>query len=70
MPNIENFYSPLTVKKVSDKEYEHVLKVLYNFKMKMMKDYHKFYLKCDVLCLADAFKIMDYAQVIIWAYQL
>ena len=28
--------------------------------MKMMKDYHKFYLKCDVLYLVDAFKIMDY----------
>ena len=39
----------------------------------MMKDYHDFFLKCDVLLLADVFekfknnslKIMDYLQVII-----
>ena len=43
----EKFYSSLTGKKVSDKEYEHVLKVWDKFKMKMMKDYHDLYLTCD-----------------------
>ena len=38
--------------------------------MKTMKDYHKFYLKCDALYLFDTFKIMDYVRVNIAAYQL
>ena len=41
--------------------------------MKVVKDYHDLYLKCDVLLLVDVFekftnnglKIMDYVQVII-----
>ena len=33
-------YSPLTCKKISDKEYEHVLKVCNTFQMKKMKDYN------------------------------
>ena len=32
--------------------------------MKMMNDYQKLFLKCGFLCLADAFKVMDYVQVI------
>ena len=39
------------VKKISDEDYEHVLKVLNKFEIKTMKDYHDFYLKCDVLLL-------------------
>ena len=44
------------VKKISDLEYEHVLKVRKKFDMKTMKDYHDLYLKCDVLLLADFLK--------------
>ena len=43
----ETFYSFLTSKKISDKEYEHVLNVWNKFEIKMMKDYHDLYLKCD-----------------------
>ena len=50
------FHSSLTGKKVSDKEYNHVLKVWNKFEMKMMKDYPNLYLKCDVLMLADMFE--------------
>ena len=31
LPNKENFYSSLTGKKISDKEYDHVLKVCNKF---------------------------------------
>ena len=47
--------APWPVKK-SDKEYEHVLKVLDKFEMKTMKDYHDWYLKCDVLLLSGVFE--------------
>ena len=43
----ETFYSSLIGKKVSRKEYKYVLKIWDKFKMKMMKDYHDLYLKCD-----------------------
>ena len=52
----EEFYISLTNKKFSDKVYEHVLNVWNRFEMKMMKDYHNLYLKCDVLLLADMFE--------------
>ena len=51
LPSKEKFY-PLTSEKITDKECEHVLKVRNKFEMKMMKDYHDLYLKCDVLLLA------------------
>ena len=49
----EKFYSLLTNRKLSDKEYEHVLNVWKKIEMKTMKDCHNLYLKCDVLLLAD-----------------
>ena len=49
----EKFYSSLTDKKITDKEYGHVLNVWKKFGTKTMKDYHNLYLKCDVLLLAD-----------------
>ena len=69
----EKFYSSLTDKKISDKEYDHVLNVWNKFETKTMKDYHDLHLKCDLLLLADVFekfrnnslKIMGYVQVII-----
>ena len=56
LPRKEKFYSSLTGKKISDKEYEHVHKVLNKFDMKTVKDYHNLYLKCNVLLLADVFE--------------
>ena len=41
---------------MSDKEYEHVLKIWKKFEMKTMKGYHNLYLKCDVLLLVDFLK--------------
>ena len=44
------------LKKISDKEYGHVLKVWNKFKMKTMKDCQDLYLKCEVLLLVDVFE--------------
>ena len=56
LPSKEKFYSSLTGKKISDKEYLHLLNVWNNFEMKTMKDYHDLHLKCDVLLLVDIFE--------------
>ena len=52
----EKFYSSLTGKTISDKEYEHALKVWNKFEMKTMKDYYDLYVECDVFLLADVFE--------------
>ena len=41
----EKFYSRLSDRKISDKEYGHVLSVWKKFEMKTMEDYHESYLK-------------------------
>ena len=51
----DKFYSSLTDRKISDKEYELVLNVSNKFEMKTMKDYHDFYLKCYISLLANVF---------------
>ena len=73
LPSKETFYSSLTGKKNSDKGREHALNVWDRFELKKTKDFHDFYLKCDVLLLADVFekfrnsslKNMGYVRVII-----
>ena len=42
LPGKEKFYSSLTgtIMKMSDKEYEHVLKIWNKLEVKKMKDYH------------------------------
>ena len=40
LPSKKKFYSSLSFRKITDKEYEHVLNVLKKFEMKTMKDYH------------------------------
>ena len=57
LPNKEKFYSSSNDRKITDKEYEHVINVWKKTEMKTMKGYHDLYLKCDVLLLADVFEI-------------
>ena len=45
-------YSSLSGTGISSKEYQNDLKVLKKFEMKTRKNYHDFYLECDVLLLA------------------
>ena len=56
LPSKEKFYSLLTSREISDKEYDHVFKVWNNFKMKLMEDYHDLYFKYNVWQLADVFE--------------
>ena len=48
LPNKEEFYGPLTNRKISGKEYEHVLNVWKKFEMKTRENYHDLYLKYHV----------------------
>ena len=52
----EKFYSLLTGKKASDKEYVYFPKVWKKFEIKTMKDYHDLHLKCLVLLLSHVFE--------------
>ena len=63
LSNKKKFYSSLTGKEISDKEYEHVVQVWNRFEMETMKDYHDLYLKCDVLLLADVFENFRYKSL-------
>ena len=49
----EKFYSSLISKKITDKEYQHVLNVWDRFEMKARKYFYDFQLNCDALLVAD-----------------
>ena len=55
-PPLGAFYSKLSGKGISNKNYNHVWKVWYTFKMKIFKEYHELYNITDVLLLADVFE--------------
>ena len=52
LPVKEIFYSSITDRKMSDRDYEHVLIVWKKSDFTTMKDYHDLYLNCDILLLA------------------
>ena len=56
LPPREVFYSKLSGKRISEKDYKHACNVWNTFKMKTFKDYHKLYNETDVLLLADVFE--------------
>ena len=55
-PPRKTFFSKLTGRGISKKDYKHVWKVWHTFKMKTFKDYHELYIETDVLLLADVFE--------------
>ena len=56
LPPQKAFYSKLSGKGISEKDYKHAWNVWNTFKMKTLKDYHKLYNETDVLLLADVFE--------------
>ena len=51
LPSNQNFYSSLMGKTITNKNYDHALKVWNAIEMKAMKDFYNLYLECDVLLL-------------------
>ena len=56
LPPREAFYSRLSGKGITEKDYEHAGNVWISFKMKTFKEYHELYNITDVLLLADVFE--------------
>ena len=55
-PPRKAFYSKLSGRGITEKDYKHVLNVWNSFNMETMKDYHNLYNDSDVLLLADVFE--------------
>ena len=53
---MKKHFNSLSGKGISENEYQHVLKVWNKYEMKTMKECYNFYLKCDVLLLANVFE--------------
>ena len=56
LPPREAFYSKLSGRGVTEKDYKHAWNVWNSFKMKKFKEYHELYNVTDVLLLADVFE--------------
>ena len=56
LPPRKAFYSKLSGRGISEKDYKHAWNVWHTFKMKTFKDYHELYNETDVLLLADVFE--------------
>ena len=56
LPPRKAFYSKLTGKGITKKDYKHACNVWNSFNMETMKDYHELYNDSDVLLLADVFE--------------
>ena len=56
IPPREAFYSKLSGKGITEKDYKHAWNVWNSFKMKTFKEYHELYNITDVLLLADVFE--------------
>ena len=53
LPTKEMFFNSLTNTNISDKDYEHVIKVWNTFNVKNKGEYHDLYLRSDVYLLAE-----------------
>ena len=56
LPSIDNFYSSLQKKHISDKDYAHAKKIWNVWDMKTIGDYHNLYVQADTAQLSDVFE--------------
>ena len=56
LPNKESFYSFLNMEDITDVDYKHAKKVLREFRINNLGDYHDLYVKSDTLLLDDMFE--------------
>ena len=56
LPTIERFCSQLSQKSISEPDYSHATNVYNKMNNKTFTDYHRLFLHCDVLLLADVFE--------------
>ena len=56
LPDKEPFYSCLSMENITDTDYKHATRVLKEFKMNNLGDYHDLYVQSDTLMLADIFE--------------
>jgi len=56
LPAKEQFYSTLTECHISNDDYNRAQEVFTSIEMSSLREYHDFYLLCDVLLLADVFE--------------
>ena len=56
LPTKEEFFSILNNEHITDEQYTHAQNVWRTFKLNNMGDYHDFFLKSDILLLADVFE--------------
>ena len=68
LPSIENFYSSLQRKHISENEYKDARKVWEIFDIKTLGEYHDLYVQADVAQLSDVFK--GFRSVCLKEYQL
>ena len=67
-PSHRAFYSKLSGKGISKKDYNHVWNVWNTFNMKILKEYHELYNETDVLLLADVFE--NFRELCLKIYKL
>ena len=56
LPNKEDFYISLNMEGISDVDYRHATRVLKDFEIKNLGEYHDLYVQSDTLLLADVFE--------------
>ena len=56
LPNKKAFYSELNLEDITDEDYKHAQKIVEEFKLKNLGEYHDRYVQSDALLLADVFK--------------
>ena len=68
IPPKEAFYSKLNLENITNKDYEHVKKVLEVFGIKNLGEYHDLYVETGTLLLADIYE--NFRNICLDIYEL